>query len=120
MSYTPTTWTTGDTITATKLNKMEQGIANAGGGIDALVYQERGTGDWQIIGDFASAIAKVEDGVPLIAMYYVYCNYTSVDVWWYGPQMLGVYHEDNTSTINLTISSVDGFTWSANGIVYYD
>ena len=30
MSYTPTTWTTGDTITATKLNKIENGIANAG------------------------------------------------------------------------------------------
>lgn len=31
MSYTPTTWVTGDTITATKLNKMEQGIADSGG-----------------------------------------------------------------------------------------
>lgn len=30
MAYTPTTWATGDTITSTKLNKMEQGIANAG------------------------------------------------------------------------------------------
>lgn len=30
MSYTPTTWTTGDTITATKLNKIENGVANAG------------------------------------------------------------------------------------------
>lgn len=30
MSYTPTTWTTGDTITATKLNKLENGVANAG------------------------------------------------------------------------------------------
>lgn len=30
MAYTPTTWTTGDTITATKLNKLEQGVANAG------------------------------------------------------------------------------------------
>lgn len=30
MSYTPTTWTNGDTITAEKLNKMEQGIAGAG------------------------------------------------------------------------------------------
>lgn len=28
MSYTPTTWVNGDTITAEKLNKMEQGIAN--------------------------------------------------------------------------------------------
>ena len=32
MSYTPTSWTTGDTITASALNKIEQGIANAGGG----------------------------------------------------------------------------------------
>ena len=30
MAYTPTTWSTADTVTATKLNKMEQGIANAG------------------------------------------------------------------------------------------
>lgn len=41
MSYTPTTWTTGDTITATKLNKIEQGIASAGGGYDFVI-----TGEW--------------------------------------------------------------------------
>lgn len=32
MSYTPINWQTGDTITAEKLNNMEQGIASAGGG----------------------------------------------------------------------------------------
>lgn len=32
MSYTPTTWATGDTITASAMNKIENGIANAGGG----------------------------------------------------------------------------------------
>lgn len=32
MSYEPTTWVTGDIITAVKLNNIEQGIANAGGG----------------------------------------------------------------------------------------
>lgn len=32
MSYEPTTWKTGDVVTSTKLNKMEQGIADAGGG----------------------------------------------------------------------------------------
>ena len=31
MAYTPTNWVTGDTVTATKLNKLEQGVANAGG-----------------------------------------------------------------------------------------
>ena len=29
MSYTPTNWQTGDTVTAEKLNKMEDGIENA-------------------------------------------------------------------------------------------
>ena len=28
MSYTPTTWKSGDTVTSAKLNKIEQGIAN--------------------------------------------------------------------------------------------
>lgn len=32
MAYTPTTWTTGDTITATAMNKIENGIADAGSG----------------------------------------------------------------------------------------
>lgn len=31
MSYTPTEWECGDTITAAKMNKIEQGIADAGG-----------------------------------------------------------------------------------------
>ena len=30
MSYTPTTWAAGDTVTSAKLNKIEQGITNAG------------------------------------------------------------------------------------------
>ena len=32
MAYTPTEWSTGDTITAALLNKMENGIAAGGGG----------------------------------------------------------------------------------------
>ena len=30
MSYTPTVWVTGDTVTPEKLNKIEQGIYDAG------------------------------------------------------------------------------------------
>lgn len=33
MSYTPTTWAAGDTVTAAKLNKLEQGVASSGGGL---------------------------------------------------------------------------------------
>lgn len=37
MAYNKTTWANGDVITAEKLNKMEDGIANAGGG-SGLTY----------------------------------------------------------------------------------
>ena len=36
MAYQPTNWQCGDTITAEKLNKLEQGVANAGGGVANL------------------------------------------------------------------------------------
>lgn len=32
MSYTPHTWQTGETVTAEKLNALEQGVASGGGG----------------------------------------------------------------------------------------
>lgn len=38
MSYTPTEWKTGDVVTSAKLNKLEQGVADAGGG-GALVVE---------------------------------------------------------------------------------
>jgi len=37
MSYTPTTWATGDTITAQKMNKLENGVANAGSALIVTV-----------------------------------------------------------------------------------
>ena len=37
MSYTPTSWSTGDTITAAAMNKIENGIANAGGASPVVV-----------------------------------------------------------------------------------
>lgn len=37
MSYEPHTWVSNETITAAKLNAMEQGIANGGGGYDAEI-----------------------------------------------------------------------------------
>lgn len=73
MSYTPTTWTTGDTITATALNKIEQGIAGAGGGgWDAIIHLEHSnnSGDDSaanltvsiVSGTFADLSAKMSDG----------------------------------------------------------
>lgn len=33
MAYEPTIWQAGDTITSAKLNKLEQGVAEGGGGV---------------------------------------------------------------------------------------
>ena len=58
MSYTPTNWQTGDTITAEKLNNMESGIADAphapsetyrknGAPVRLIVYDD-GTTTWSL------------------------------------------------------------------------
>ena len=64
MSYTPTTWTTGDTITATKLNKIEQGIANAGG---ALIcnssYDDDANKPLIYIGEAENIIARLKQHI---------------------------------------------------------
>ena len=36
MTYTPTNWKTGDVVTSSKLNNIEQGIVNASGGSSIL------------------------------------------------------------------------------------
>lgn len=69
MAYTKTNWTNGDLITASKLNKMEQGIADgASGGVMVITETynpEAGTGTlsatWQEIND---SIAS--DAVPFV------------------------------------------------------
>lgn len=75
MSYTPTNWVNGDTITATKMNKIEQGIADAGsgggGGGAFIVNDVEGTLDktWQEIWDSA------ETGIVMIK----YSTETEID-----------------------------------------
>lgn len=53
MAYTPTTWTTGDTITATAMNKIENGIAGAGGGYPYIHVTSAGFSNYVTLGYFA-------------------------------------------------------------------
>ena len=70
MSYTPTTWTTGDTITATKLNKMEQGIAS--GGYDLVLsipFVNPSVSDIEVIeGDILACEQKIANDEPVNAV----------------------------------------------------
>lgn len=80
MSYTPTTWTTGDTITATKLNKMEQGIAD-GGGYDLVLsvpYYYADASDVEIIeGDILECEQKIANDEPVNAVLVVAAEWSS-------------------------------------------
>lgn len=42
MSYTPTTWSTGDTITVEKMNQIEQGIKNGTTEYETITYTQNG------------------------------------------------------------------------------
>ena len=73
MSYTPTVWASGDIVTSTKLNKLENGVASAGGGGGAfIVHMNAKSGaldkTWQEIHDAALTgivyvVLSADDGV---------------------------------------------------------
>ena len=67
MSYTPTTWECGDVVTAEKLNKIEQGIADSGGGTSLAPFVVNATYDsvnQTYIPDktLAETLEAIEDG----------------------------------------------------------
>lgn len=69
MSYTKQTWTTGDTVTASKLNHMEDGIAGAGYDAEIMVgYDGEGGYTGTIIsGDYATLVGILSnDLIPSI------------------------------------------------------
>ena len=66
MAYEKQTWVTGETITADKLNHMEDGIADAGSGYDIILHEiNPSNGDPTLTGtgiSLADAIQKVQSG----------------------------------------------------------
>lgn len=65
MAYTPTTWVNGDTITAVKLNKLEQGVANSGSCLVVELTSSTGTADHT----FAEIFEALRAGIPVYLHY---------------------------------------------------
>ena len=65
MAYTPTTWANGDTITAAKLNKLEQGVANSGSCLVVELTNSTGTADHT----FAEIFEALRAGIPVYLHY---------------------------------------------------
>ena len=119
MSYEKTTWANGDVITATKLNKMEEGIAGMCPVV--FIYFPDSSAGCQAVGlDFATALSMVQEGKPFLAFS---VDYNSSSGWFSAgrSQTLGVYYEETyPDQIDLQITGGVGYTWTADGISYYD
>lgn len=106
MSYTPTTWAAGDTVTAVKLNKLEQGIAS--GGV-LVVHYENGALDktWQEIhdavasGQFIVIQNENDDGI--------FWNYISSVESSGGDYYVSVFWSGSISKSDLTTDSPNGY-----------
>ena len=63
MSYEPTVWAAGDVVTATKMNKIEQGISENSGGSNGLVVNMEEEDGTYILSERFSTIADcIENG----------------------------------------------------------
>lgn len=123
MAYTPTNWSTGDTITASDMNKLENVVANASSiitCIDGIIYFVNSTIGHLIYGNFANALAKARQGVPVV----VYeAEYNSGSGWFssYLLRSLVVrYEESHPDRIDIQFTGGVGCYWTANGLQYYD
>ena len=67
MSYTPTTWNTGDTITASAMNKIENGIANAGSAL--IVTQSNVNGEYTLDKTVQEIYDAISNGTPAYLIY---------------------------------------------------
>ena len=111
MAYTPTTWSSGDTITATKLNKIEQGIVGVGGilGVTATIDSTTGfvtlNKTWQeihdalIAGENVNIVASVENTVVI---YFV----DMVDV---SNNVYSIHSFNTMDNVNFSTDSASGY-----------
>lgn len=127
MSYTPHTWIDGETITAAKMNAIEEGIEDAaesgGDGYDAILRYDAGDGYSIVKGTFAETLAMMRDGVCPKILYETYGSSGDNDITtrtmvvdyvnWYGSR--GWLHlEAHVGT------STEYIGWKENGEVFYD
>lgn len=66
MAYEPTTWKSGDVVTSAKLNKLEQGVANAVF-VVTLSYDEE-TSTYSTDKPYADIVAAYEAGANLFCV----------------------------------------------------
>lgn len=92
MPYTPTNWKTGDVVTSSKLNKLENGVADAGGS------------GWLVVG-------VTIDGLTFT------CNKTAGEILSASPLVLFYMSSEGNGAIEFlsTFTSESGYTFVTTG-----
>lgn len=117
MSYTPHEWSTGETITAAKLNALENGVAAGGGSLVCICEYNDDLGEFALDKTVREIYDAYIDGTPVFVRYidgtlgpsgtgdYVSTTYTAPVVTIYG------YNYDE----NIRICAAIGYTVGAKG-----
>lgn len=101
MAYTPTTWTTGDTITATAMNKLENGVANAGSAlICTCAYNEVLAGE-----ALDKTVAEIYDaymaGIPIFIKFTYGTGYDQYTSWQFMMPVVELHNYAYQDTIKI-------------------
>ena len=115
MSYTPTTWETGDTITAVKLNKIEGACVNANCVFVTATYDSD-------VMTLPITVREVKTVVESGCMLCVFWDTSDSEEFLYQIEYLrSIYSSDGeytltfTGNLNLTADSLDGYPTSGGG-----
>lgn len=122
MAYTKQTWTTGDTITAAKLNHMEDGIADGGSGeYDIVIELDGSTDEYSAVGKSVSELYEMISTKMNVAAKHISTfdmMGDTITTYEY-PVVITASTQNNVSTVSITFSSGSGNEWSigmlANG-----
>ena len=141
MSYTPHEWTTGETITAAKLNALENGAAEGGSGYDAVIRLDTDASGNDmtsaitpsiVSGTFEALVAKIEENEPPVILVTYYnsffgCSWSflGVRITYYSPnasvplisfEPFGCWYENNM----LNIRPFGTLVWNSNEELGWD
>ena len=115
MSYTKNTWATGDTITATKLNNMEDGIANAGSVLICNTSYSSSAGVYVLDKTAQEIYEALLSGTPA----YIKNQYGSISDYTmtlYLAPIIKIYTYDNNNVIRI-VASKPGYLSNKDGYV---
>lgn len=112
MTYTPTEWKNGDTITAEKLNKLEDGVNSANSNSNTLLVTFTGS-DYDWIGDktYGEILNAFESGKAVICKK----EYEGIEDAEYTPIIYLSYNPSDNTILTITTQGMDIKSLGSNG-----